>query len=227
MKLCEVFQTVQGEGLYSGAITTFIRFAGCSLKCRDCDTKFSWDSNATKDISVPLIIEEVLKVDPNPRHICITGGEPLEQTQSEMFNLLQILQGWHGIKNLRSIVIETNGAQDVQWLMNKPFRSVTQLSVDYKLPCTGRTKSMLPGNFVNLNRTDLIKFICEDVKDTEVAKEFLTNLRNSPCQAVMMFHTLGGTAQDWLPRVIMSWTELQQRFDLRIGLQLHKLINMK
>lgn len=230
MKLQEIFETVQGEGLYSGAVTTFIRFAGCSLHCPQCDTKYAWDAADTlPDVGTPYIIDAVLSISPTPRHICITGGEPMEQPQEELFNLLQTLQGWHGTKGLQSIVIETNGSKDVTWLLNKPFRSITRLSVDYKLPGTGKHTQMLDANFKNLSCGDVIKFICEDRADFDYAKDYIMKTLTQPVEQapVLLFHSMGGIAEDWLSIAVLESTDLTQRFDARVGVQLHKLLRVR
>ena len=36
--LVEVFSSIQGEGLQIGQMQSFVRFQGCSLRCRWCDT---------------------------------------------------------------------------------------------------------------------------------------------------------------------------------------------
>ena len=42
MKVIELFLSVNGEGLKSGELATFVRFAGCNLRCPYCDTKYSY-----------------------------------------------------------------------------------------------------------------------------------------------------------------------------------------
>lgn len=39
----EIFKSVQGEGVHQGRKATFIRLAGCNLRCTWCDTKESWE----------------------------------------------------------------------------------------------------------------------------------------------------------------------------------------
>ena len=40
--ILEVFASYQGEGLFVGEPETFLRLAGCPLRCRYCDTAHSW-----------------------------------------------------------------------------------------------------------------------------------------------------------------------------------------
>ena len=40
--LVEVFSSVQGEGPEVGAPTLFVRFGGCDLRCRWCDSPHTW-----------------------------------------------------------------------------------------------------------------------------------------------------------------------------------------
>ena len=39
-KIKEIFESIQGEGLYIGSKQLFIRFCACNLKCKYCDTPF-------------------------------------------------------------------------------------------------------------------------------------------------------------------------------------------
>lgn len=228
MKIQEIFQTIQGEGLYSGAICTFIRFAGCSLHCPECDTKHSWNCDSIPDVGVPYVLDAVSNLTPNPRHICITGGEPLEQPQNEIFSLLQALQEGYGRKALQSITIETNGSQDVTWLLDKPFRTITSLSVDYKLPSTGKHEQMLIDNFKQLNSKDVVKFVCRDEADAAYAKKVMNSLVSEVgCQPIMLFHGLGGEPSKWLADKVLSWSDFASRFDIRCNVQLHKLFDVR
>jgi organic radical activating enzyme len=40
-RLTEVMESIQGEGLLAGCRQVFVRFSGCNLHCRYCDTPFS------------------------------------------------------------------------------------------------------------------------------------------------------------------------------------------
>ena len=41
MKVLEIFHSIDGEGTRAGELATFVRFAGCNLSCKYCDTAYS------------------------------------------------------------------------------------------------------------------------------------------------------------------------------------------
>ena len=43
MRIAEIFRSLQGEGRLTGTDSLFVRFSGCNLRCRFCDTRYaSW-----------------------------------------------------------------------------------------------------------------------------------------------------------------------------------------
>ena len=75
MRIAEIYESLQGEGLLAGTPSTFVRSSGCNLRCTWCDTPFtSWEPEG-HDWPVPRIIDRVLAGAAG--HAVITGGEPL------------------------------------------------------------------------------------------------------------------------------------------------------
>ncbi|TWT42857.1 7-carboxy-7-deazaguanine synthase QueE [Botrimarina hoheduenensis] len=75
MKIAEVYKSVQGEGLLTGAVSVFVRVSGCNLRCWFCDTPYaSWHPEGV-DLTVDEIIAQVEEWD--CRHVVLTGGEPM------------------------------------------------------------------------------------------------------------------------------------------------------
>lgn len=75
MRLAELYQSVQGEGLLTGVPSVFVRASGCNLRCWFCDTPFtSWEPEG-EDVSVEEIAARVLGRD--CQHVVLTGGEPM------------------------------------------------------------------------------------------------------------------------------------------------------
>ncbi|HEY7249093.1 MAG TPA: 7-carboxy-7-deazaguanine synthase QueE [Methylomirabilota bacterium] len=74
--IAETFYSIQGEGATAGRPAVFVRLQGCSVGCRWCDTKYSWDPAAGREVTLPGLLAEVAAFP--CRRIVITGGEPLE-----------------------------------------------------------------------------------------------------------------------------------------------------
>ena len=74
MIINEIFLSVQGEGIYTGIPSVFVRVAGCNLNCPWCDSAYAKPQEAGTEMSVSSIIDEVQKYD--VEHVVITGGEP-------------------------------------------------------------------------------------------------------------------------------------------------------
>jgi len=96
-KIAEIFTSIQGEGLYTGTPVTFLRFAGCNLKCPWCDTDHSVKLELTAE-EIREELERLYRLSGIRRVVC-TGGEPLLQMD---ITLLKKMSGFH-------IHVETNG----------------------------------------------------------------------------------------------------------------------
>ena len=70
MKVCEIFYSLQGEGVQAGTPAVFLRFSGCNLDCAFCDTDFRHGTEMTEE----EILAEVGSY-PAPL-VVVTGGEP-------------------------------------------------------------------------------------------------------------------------------------------------------
>jgi 7-carboxy-7-deazaguanine synthase len=93
-KINELFETIQGEGSFTGQPSIFIRLQGCPVACSWCDTKHTWDvklsDEVTKDVmltksqetsewanlSITQILALITERKFQAKHIVITGGEP-------------------------------------------------------------------------------------------------------------------------------------------------------
>lgn len=69
-----VFRTVQGEGVLLGEPMVFVRLAGCSVGCPECDTDYRVHSRATAQDIVRRCVEEAA----GAKWVWVTGGEPTD-----------------------------------------------------------------------------------------------------------------------------------------------------
>ncbi|MFA6433479.1 MAG: 7-carboxy-7-deazaguanine synthase QueE [Elusimicrobiales bacterium] len=79
-EICEIFVSLQGEGLYCGQKQVFIRFAGCNLDCVYCDEPASMSLKRSQaPFSIASACAEVLRLAHKnlARAVSFTGGEPL------------------------------------------------------------------------------------------------------------------------------------------------------
>ncbi len=72
MRINEVFDSVQGEGRYTGYPVKFIRTSGCNRRCDFCDTKYhTRGSEISNNELVKIINDSPLET------VVWTGGEPM------------------------------------------------------------------------------------------------------------------------------------------------------
>ena len=75
LQISEIYQSVQGEGEFTGVPSVFVRTTGCNLRCWFCDTPFtSWNPEGNSQ-SVEQVLKHVTAL--GIEHVVVTGGEPL------------------------------------------------------------------------------------------------------------------------------------------------------
>ncbi len=113
-EVSELFRSIQGEGVHTGAPSYFVRLARCNLSCSWCDTAYSWDFERydyDAEVTTLELEELVMRVlAESPGRLVITGGEPLLQ-QKGLVAFLAVLDERRAQTGApREVVeIETNG----------------------------------------------------------------------------------------------------------------------
>ena len=77
IRVSEWFLSIQGEGPSAGMPAHFLRLQGCSVGCQWCDSKFTWNPEKGKEVSLRGLADELAKLG-KAEMIVLTGGEPLE-----------------------------------------------------------------------------------------------------------------------------------------------------
>lgn len=92
-----VFNTIQGEGPYTGRRATFIRLANCNLQCPLCDTLYTGNVVAMTALNLANLAVLTSKSE----LVVITGGEPMRQPLWDLCDML--------LHRFEVVQIETNG----------------------------------------------------------------------------------------------------------------------
>lgn len=140
--LSEVFGSIQGEGLLVGVSQIFIRFSGCNLRCKYCDTRYAqelepeykWEvkrgicKSGKNPISISQLIEILKGFDLDYYSITLTGGEPLLQADFilDFFSLLP------SPYSLLPVYLETNATLPSE--LKKIIHHLDIIAIDIKLP---------------------------------------------------------------------------------------------
>jgi 7-carboxy-7-deazaguanine synthase len=117
----EIFETIQGEGHWSGVPAVFIRLQGCPVGCPWCDTKHTWPTSDRKRVDTNAMLAKTadeptwaaldaaeivaIVLEFGARHFVITGGEPAAQNIYE----LTVQLGQHG-----KVQLETSGTYPIR-----------------------------------------------------------------------------------------------------------------
>ncbi|HXK93316.1 MAG TPA: 7-carboxy-7-deazaguanine synthase, partial [bacterium] len=57
MRISEIFRSIQGESSFAGLPCTFVRTAGCSLRCAYCDTGYALDKRSGEEMSLTAVLD--------------------------------------------------------------------------------------------------------------------------------------------------------------------------
>lgn len=166
-KINEMFETIQGEGVFTGVPAVFVRLQVCPVGCAWCDTKQTWealpedettlgdimvktqDSPTWSPIDAQGIVDEYQKQGYTAKHIVITGGEPC------IYDLRPLTEAFESIGC--QCQIETSGTSEVQASKN------TWVTVSPKVAMKGK----LPVLTSALERANEIKHPVGTIKDIE------------------------------------------------------------
>ncbi|TNI58262.1 7-carboxy-7-deazaguanine synthase QueE [Aeromonas dhakensis] len=120
----EIFQTIQGEGVFTGLPAIFVRLQGCPVGCPWCDTRHTWVVDPAREVGVQAVLDcsnesdgwskmstaQILasfqQLGYQARHVVITGGEPCLYDLQDLSTAL-IAAGYQ-------VQIETSGTSEIK-----------------------------------------------------------------------------------------------------------------
>lgn len=207
----EIFASIQGEGYDTGIPTVFVRLYGCNVKCAYCDQPQK--SSDSKRISVERLVTEIRKVGKGITHICITGGEPL--LQSEIYSLMYELHGLH-----YNISVETNGTVKIEEDHLRSWKYV----MDVKTPSSGVEAKNHFENLKVLHSNDEVKFVIANRVDYDYMKQVLNKY---PTKAkILLSPMFDKNLKPVIGNELVQWILEDRLTEVKVQLQIHKFLNV-
>ncbi|MDF1554417.1 MAG: radical SAM protein [Deferrisomatales bacterium] len=205
LRVSEIFDSIQGESHWAGYPCTFLRLAGCNLDCVWCDTRFARDPRAGAEWNV-----EVLAAEARNRALPtveVTGGEPLLQPAAPEL-LAALLAGG------QRVLLETNGSLPLD-----AVPAGVHIVMDLKPPGSGMAEHNRWANLGRLRPGDEVKIVCRDRADYAWARGVIGEY----CLLRRTRVSLSAVAGELEAQELAAWL-LEDRLDVRLQLQLHKVL---
>ena len=218
MLITEIYRSIQGESSFAGLPCTFVRLTACNLRCTWCDSEYTF-TGGTK-MSLEAVESQVIRLAPSGL-VEFTGGEPMLQ-ERELVPLMERL-----LARGYTLLLETSGERPLE----RVPKAVHKI-VDVKCPGSGEGGSFRQGNLETLTVDDEVKFVLADRADYEFAREFIREHKLESRVRDVIFSPVflkdPGDARNTSncqldPRMLAQWI-LEDKLNVRLGLQIHKFI---
>lgn len=218
LSVIEIYRSLQGESSFAGLPCTFVRLAGCNLRCTWCDSEYTF-SGGTKMAS-DAVFSEVQKLSKSGL-LEITGGEPMLQARELVPFMQRLLDRGY------NVLIETSGERP---LAEVP-KAVHKI-VDVKCPDSGEGDTFRIENLAALTTNDEVKFVMASQRDYDFARDFtrLHQLESKVGSVIFSpaFRKDATGARD-VSHCLISPCQVadlivKDGLNVRLGLQIHKFI---
>jgi 7-carboxy-7-deazaguanine synthase len=226
VKVVEIFNSISGEGVSSGEIVTFVRLAGCNLRCSYCDTRYSYEGQNHELMTPEEILEEV-KSYGTDKIIC-TGGEPLEEETPKRYVPLYLARQGYQVR------VESNGSWPIY--TERELEKYTTgheielyYTLDVKCPSSEMAQSNYFANFSQLQAGDELKFVVANQRDLEYALQVINQHHQTLAREDIMLNFSPAFSQIEAEEIVEFLQEHQDYFKnndltVRLSMQLHKVI---
>jgi len=223
----EIFFSYQGEGLHAAEPQVFIRFSGCNLSCKYCDTPASQKQLKTDSMDLDAVIRSVRKLSKKHRtkNISITGGEPLCQPGF----LIKLVKRLKFLKY--SIYLETNSTYPS--ILKKIIRYIDVISADIKT-YSACNKHLLPihKKFIKIcllnNKPVFIKLVITDKTTFAEIKNIIKMIKSLNAKIPLVIQPVTPVNEINLPEIKLfsGFVDYIRKkiYNVYIIPQLHKLL---
>lgn len=203
LRIKEIYRSIQGESTFAGWPCTFVRTAGCDIRCTYCDEPHAFQGGDRMSIEDVLARVRELGLE----LVEVTGGEPLLQRELPALCLALLDDG-------RRVLVETGGHRDISSLDPR-----VHVILDIKTPGSGMSAHNDPHNLERLAGRGEVKFVLGDEQDYRWARD---RIQEQQLDRRFPVH-LSPVHQQLDPREVAAWL-LRDGLRVRLNVQLHKYI---
>lgn len=236
IRISEVFTSIEGEGIYIGTKTLFVRLAGCPLRCFYCDTPYALNISDGKYYSIEDAFN-LIKSNLNNKNVFkinFTGGEPLLQHLA-LYRLAELIKGELGLRTyLESSCFDAN-----RFLYLLPLIDICK--VEFKLSDANAVDSnhysILLSNAlkclryaVNNDKATYIKVVVSNLSKREELEELAEMIFNEIKKEDIkgfVLQPVHGINEPRLEHMLSLYDAIYQYYeDVRIIPQVHKVMSI-
>lgn len=235
-RVSEIFTSIEGEGIFVGKKTLFIRFSGCHLKCRWCDTKYALPLDSGTEYQMDEIEDLIIReLQPFTYKVNFTGGEPLLQTDA-VIKLADFIKKQTNLKTY----IESSCFDSELFSKVLPYIDICKIEFktdDSKVVENEVYDSLLFNEIkclelaVESNKTTYIKIVVTNSTNLESFKNLVYNISKKikPSDILgFIIQPSHGVDQPTVNKLLDTYDIVQPMFpEVRIIPQLHKEIGAR
>lgn len=235
-RVSEIFTSIEGEGIFVGKKTLFIRFSGCHLKCRWCDTKYALPLDSGTEYQIDEIEDLIIReLQPFTYKVNFTGGEPLLQTDA-VIKLADFIKKQTNLKTyIESSCFDSE-------LFSKVLPYIDICKIEFKTDDSKVVENEVYDNLllneikclelaVESNKTTYIKIVVTNSTNLESFKNLVYNISKKirPSDIVgFIIQPSHGVDQPTVNKLLDTYDIVQPMFpEVRIIPQLHKEIGAR
>ena len=220
-RITEVFDSLQGEGLYLGERQIFVRFFGCNLNCSFCDTQL----DRFMEYESEELFEEIKLYREEYHSISFTGGEPL--LYKDFLKEILKLTAKHGHKHY----LETNGTLAAE--LEELIEYIDIVAMDLKFPSSSGM-----GNLWDMHRkflkiaaqkeVFLKAIICQETREEDL-REALNLIKEVSPTSILILQPNSYEDKDILQKKLGKFKEVCSRANVIACVipQIHKIVGLR
>ncbi len=220
-KVSEVFDSIQGEGVYLGERQVFVRLYGCNLNCQFCDTELE----SFRETEAAELFQEIKSTCRKHHSVSFTGGEPL--FQKDFLKEVLKLSYNAGIKNY----LETNGT--LADALEEVINYVDIVAMDFKLPSSTGLADLWTAHrkFLKISsrKETFIKAVICDSTQAKDMLEAIKIIKDVNRSALLVLQPDGQDDHNRLKQKMDNFKEMcfKENVTACVIPQMHKIIGVK